>query len=332
MTKRLASIRDAVIEAKIPEAIEEVANSPFFKASMSQSAGTGNVEIGGGVVKSDIRYTSQLTDDKKQHLVELREHKPIVDVVVSLSLIGPFMGVSGPQTQTAAPKTPQQEATNVPTTSTTASAQTRYGKIEIKELSQNEKGIIFSSKVIFKREGGFLGIEKIFQIGESDVVLISNNDGGSGTIDSFFFITIKGASSPIVSKEFMGQTGEINPIQKADQIIIDLGYHQGSKEVLIYKNGVINIKKITNEGKNKPASEDDCNYLYNNIYMEYVRGQACGEEPEYVGGMATARAYNSMSNDPRLNLKEFERIAKASCKKHDFIKYSEFKKRVCGYQ
>ncbi len=323
---------DAVIEAKIPETIEKMASSPFFKASMSQSVGTGSVEIGGGIVKSDIHYTSQLTDDKKQHLVELRGHEPIVDVVVLLSLTGPFMGVSGHQTQAAAPKTPQQQAINVPATSTTVTAQTRYGKIEIKELNQNEKGVIFSSKVIFKRESGYLNIEKIFQIGENDVVLIRNGEGGSGTIDSFFFITIRGVSPPILSKEFMGQTDEISPIQKADQIIIDLGYNQGSSEVLTYKDGVINIKRIKNEGKNKPANEDDCNYLYNNIYVEYVQGQTCGEGPEYVGGMATARAYNSMSNDPRLNLKEFERIAKASCKKHDLIKYSEFKKRVCSYQ
>ena len=100
---------DAVIEAKIPEAIAEVASSPFFKASVSQSAGAGSVEIDGGVVKSEIRYTSQITDDKKQHLVELRGHKSIVDVVVTLGLMG-AMYASKPQTQAAAPKTPQQES------------------------------------------------------------------------------------------------------------------------------------------------------------------------------------------------------------------------------
>jgi hypothetical protein len=323
---------DAVIEAKIPETMAEVANSPLFKASMSQNAGAGSVEIDGGVVKSDIHYTSQMTDDKKQHLVELYGHKPIVDFVVSLSFANLVMGASRPQAQAGAPKTPQQETTTAPATSATAAAQTRYGKIEIKELSQGEKGVIFSSKVIFKREGGFLDIEKIFQIGENDVVLIRNSEGGSGTIDSFFFITIKGASPPILSKEFMGQTDEINPIQKADQIIIDLGYNQGAHEVLTYKNGVFNIKSIKNEGKNGPASEDDCNYLYNEIYVKYVQGHVCDEDPEDVGGMVIARAYNSMSNDPRLNLKEFQRIAKASCKKHDLIKYSEFKKGVCGYR
>jgi hypothetical protein len=208
----------------------------------------------------------------------------------------------------------------------------RYGKIEIKEINQGEKAVLLSSKVIFKRESGFLSIEKTFQIHDNDVVLIRNSEGGSGTIDSFFFITLAQGSSPIVSEGFMAQKSDkINPVQKETHIVVDLGYKDGAHEILTYQDGKLFIQKSVSEGKKDQANEDDCNYLYTNIYVAYVQQRECKEDPEYVGGMSTVRFYNMLSNDPRLNLNEFQKLSRATCQKGDLIKYSEFKKIVCDH-
>jgi hypothetical protein len=209
-------------------------------------------------------------------------------------------------------------------------AQTKFGKLEIKPIGEYEKGLFFGSKVIFKREGGYLGIEKVFHIGNHEIALVSNDEGGSGTLPSYFFVNLMSSSQSILSKEFWANGGEISPIQKGNKITIDLGYNEGSREVLTYQNGKQLIKKINAKAKNKAGNEDDCNYLFNDIYVAYVKRRECSETPEEVSGMATARPYYSISNDPHFNLKKFQNLSKESCKKGDWIKYSEFKKKVCS--
>lgn len=231
---------------------------------------------------------------------------------------------------------------SVPSTTTEATAtsitpsqdvvQTRYGKLEVKSIGEFEKGIVLGTDVLFKRESGYLNLEQVFQIGSNDVVLVRNSEGGSGTIDSHFFITLTPGVPPKLSEEFMAQGSSIEPVQKGEQILVDLGYNEGLHETLTYQDAQISIQKSAASGF---ADEDDCNYLYNEIYMDYVQNghtskAQCGEPPEEVGGQATARSYFSLSNDPRLNLNQFQNIAKSSCQKGDWIKYSEFKQKVCG--
>ena len=206
---------------------------------------------------------------------------------------------------------------------------TKYGTLEIKSIDEYETGLLINSTVIFKREGGYLNIEKVFHLKDSEVALISSDEGGAGTLPSYFFVTLKPNSSPIILGEFWTQRGEITPIQKGEEITIDLGYKDGVHEILTYQNGKQFFdKKIPKE--NVQANEYDCNFLYNDIYLAYVKNQKCTDAPEDINGMSTARDYYSLSNDPRLRMERFQDISKASCKQGEWIKYSEFKARVCG--
>lgn len=128
----------------------------------------------------------------------------------------------------------------------------------------------------------------------------------------------------------MAQGNEINPVQKGNKITVDIGYNEGLHEVLTYQNGKQSIEKLKTKNQKEPGDEDDCNYLYNDIYVAYVQKQSCEELPEEVSGMATALAYYSISNDPRFDLEQFQAISVASCKKGYWIKYSEFRQKVCG--
>lgn len=123
-------------------------------------------------------------------------------------------------------------------------AQTKYGRLEIKSTGEYEKELFLGSKIIFKPDGGYLNIGKVFHIGNNEIALISHEDGGSGTMPSYFFVKLTPNSQPMFTKEFMAQESEIKPIQKGDQITIDLGYNEGAHEVLTYQNGKQSIDKI----------------------------------------------------------------------------------------
>ena len=208
--------------------------------------------------------------------------------------------------------------------------QTKYGIIEIKSIGEIEKGVFYRNKVIFQQDGGYLDLEGVFHVGDSEIILVRNSNGGSGTIDTFFFVILTPDSKPIVLEEFMAQQNEIEPIQQGEKIIIDLGYNEGAHEVLTLHNKTQSISRDKSAWKSKPADEDDCNYLYNEIYKPYVQGRDCQEAPEEIGGMATARAYYSLSNDPHFDLGKFQSLSAKSCQQANLITYSQFKQSICG--
>lgn len=210
------------------------------------------------------------------------------------------------------------------------SVTTKYGKLTVMKDSESNPELLCNGKIIMKGEGGYISIGQVFEMKDSAVVLIESNMGGSGTVSGYSFLTLKSNSKPTTTDEFFSWLGEIQPKQKGDEIIVDLGYNEKKHEILTYKGGKISIKKLSTKGKQKTANEDDCNYLYNSIYTEYVKAQNCEAEPEEVGGMSTARPYYAFNNDPRFNLKTFQNLARSSCKKWDIIKYSAFKKQVCS--
>jgi hypothetical protein len=202
---------------------------------------------------------------------------------------------------------------------------TRYGNLEIKA------GLItLDSSPIYKTdESMMLNVEKIFKIAKNDVILVRESTGGSGTIDSFLFITLISGKSPIVSESFLGQENEIKPVQNKDKITIDLGFNEGKQEVLIYENGSTSIHK-SKVKKSADKVDDDCNNLYNEFYQPFVKNDNCSDEVSEVSGMITVRMYNALSQNPFINFGKFEQLAKTSCKKSEIIKYSDFKKVVCS--
>ena len=218
----------------------------------------------------------------------------------------------------------------------------KYGvlKIVVEEESR-VRDVLYNSKSIFPKVDlkeddyeavYYYGIEKIFYIKNNEVVLMRWSLGGSGTIDSYFFLTLAPDSSTSMSEYFAPDNFDaIKVVQAGDKIVIDLGFNRKKqREQAIYQNGEVTVAKVSKNKAKKNADEDSCNYLYNQIYIEFVRKQRCNEEPAEVGGMATVRSYNSITNDPNINANVFERLSKKSCKVVNWVKYSEFKKSVCS--
>lgn len=96
---------DAVMEVKFPDAVAKpgpAGVTPLTDCTSSMPS----VQIEGALAKANIRYTSQMTEDKKEQVVELSGVDPIVNVVLALGMAGAFQ----PPVQTAS-QTPPQQAT-----------------------------------------------------------------------------------------------------------------------------------------------------------------------------------------------------------------------------
>lgn len=207
------------------------------------------------------------------------------------------------------------------------SANTKYGLVKIKRLNQSERAILIDSKVLLKKEAD-LDINNIFNINSDVAILISSDKGNPGDVSTYFFVILKSKSKHIISEELAPVTGRINAKQVKDKIILDLGYENRKHVVATLYNGKITVKKSAS--KSKHISKEECSYLYNNIYLEYVKDKNCKIRPEEISGMATEREYQRFSHDPSLNLRLFQKISKESCLTGKTISNEEFKKKVCS--
>jgi len=161
--------------------------------------------ISGGIYQLPITYESQL-DDKNQHIVAVGGISPIDLFYVQDGIIESVKksrveknAIAKPAEAPTTPKSVEQ-----PITST--ALRTSAGNLEIKQISESEKAVVLSGKILFKKDTAFLYIVKLFKMKDHEAVLIGDSMGGSGTIDSFFFIVLKPGSPPYVSKQFSGQS------------------------------------------------------------------------------------------------------------------------------
>lgn len=222
----------------------------------------------------------------------------------------------------------------------------KYG--DLKAVTNIEDGayydVILNGKSIFAKNNKnteeeysnyiyYIDPQKIYYINDKEVVLITKSLGGSGTIDSYFFLTVSEKSDFLISKTFEPDNfDEVKVTQNGDKIIVDLGYNnKGKIERAVYHNGQVKILQLNNN--NKIADARNCSFLYNSIYVPFAHSQECNEEPSMVGGMHTSRIYVTL-NDVNINFDIFEKLSKKACKAEGkgLLKYAEFKKIVCVHK
>jgi hypothetical protein len=208
---------------------------------------------------------------------------------------------------------------------------TKAGQLEIKKINGIENWIILNDTTIIKKMGkSIVYVEHAYNFRNSTVLLLGANMGGNGTLTSYFVIELFKNGKYIISEddEMYSADGKFSYSMKHGKLTVDLGYDSGTRKYAIYENKKLRIKKI--KQKKSPANEDDCNYLYNRIYIEFVDNRNCNEDPYEVGGMSTVRSIVAMKHDPRLNIKPLAEMSRKACKSVNPIRYSQFRKIICG--
>ena len=214
---------------------------------------------------------------------------------------------------------------------TSESAHTRYGQLEVKMTEGGQRELRLDARVLYTASGYF-GLYKIIPLGEADVILVKKTPGGNAPAE-FFYLTLLDGTVPVTSESFLAGDKPVRPVVTDDKIVVNLGLRQANLEVATYQAGKVTVSKTPIVGKK--ATEDYCDYLYQQIYRGYALGKQCAAAPEVTvlaEGEAPAEVYRRMmDNDPRLDEAKFQTLAKSSCLIGKAVKYGDFQKAVCGW-
>lgn len=209
--------------------------------------------------------------------------------------------------------------------------ETRVGTLEVRStggISPDLVAVLGGARV-YKSGEPHLDVMEVFHTQQGEVVLFREDAGGSGTLPSYLFILLRKDQRPVVTPTFQSQKGPITTKQEGDTLTVDLGFDEGERVFLTYLNGKQSLRRQAPK-PHEPADEEDCRYLYEQLYQEYVREADCTASFDNVSGRGSVRALNDLEHDPRLDLKTLRTLSKQSCKERKALPYEEFKKRICG--
>lgn len=110
---------EATLEAKLTAQGTEAVNNPLFQAGLAQDPELRGFQTKGSVVTHAVRYTVQLTDDKKEIHVQATGHQNLADLVYNVTI----REVNDKMTQSPKPEpkpapVPRQAASKPPSTDT----------------------------------------------------------------------------------------------------------------------------------------------------------------------------------------------------------------------
>ena len=203
------------------------------------------------------------------------------------------------------------------------------GTLEIKRVASNDNRIIFNGKNIKKTGSAYVSLEKKFSLKESTILLISIVDNGAHSTSSYFIIELFKNNKYIITPEMEPVSGFISYSFDNGKLLINLGKDSGFKKHATYKKGKLDIKKVK-INKTSKADDGDCDYLYENVYIPFVKNNICSEDPLYAGVASIIQETFIIKNDPRLNFKQLINISKKDCKNKSPAMYSKFKSLICN--
>jgi hypothetical protein len=206
---------------------------------------------------------------------------------------------------------------------------TAGGVLEVVPVRDEQWVVLGGRQIIRKHPESIVRFERVWDRGSSTVCLVSADMGGSGTIPSYYFVEVFGDGRYLFSEEFDSSdyTFKTADDPQTHRITIDLGYESGRHKYAVYSDHKLRIQFL--RPKRTDRTEDDCNYLYNSIYLPYAEAHRCDEDPIEIGGMSTARSVYAMQNNPNLKTDRLAPLAKEACTSGRTLRYSAFRREVC---
>lgn len=195
--------------------------------------------------------------------------------------------------------------------------------VNLKVIHQDGEQILkINDKNVSDIKNITIRIEEIFQIENTDVVLVWTTDGLNNYSESFYqFITIKPDGTYRVAAEIINEDNHtgMTPEQRGDEIIIKENIDYGEGKIVTYSNGVITEKPrvIWTTGA---VAKERCEALFEWYKTWCKDGSSCS---------AAERSYRYLMADKRVNSNEFDKMCIDFGKTHKPVDYDNFKKSVC---
>ena len=171
-------------------------------------------------------------------------------------------------------------------------------------------------------------LQKKYDFDSKTIIILEQNMGGTQNVHWFSVLLITKKGKIKISETFDSSDGTfVSNIDANESIIIDLGFEDGFKKVAKYENG--RLKIINTIPTKLIADEQDCKYLYDSIYKNFIAQQRCTEDTNMTLGLSSYRYLKQKSHNPKFNLKPLEPISIEGCISNESISYSSFKKTIC---
>ncbi len=200
------------------------------------------------------------------------------------------------------------------------------GNLEIKRFDLDNNWVILNDKIIVKSNDPHVTVEKKYDLKNSTILILSENAGGASTLPYYSIIHLFMDSTTIVSKKMYSYDNVFKVTLYNNEITINLGYDSGFKKIAVYKDKNLKINKTKVQG---PANVANCNYLYTNVYSDFIDTQLCTDDPFETQGMATSRSIEAMKHDPRMKIDQLSFLSRKGCAKNKKLSFNGFNKEIC---
>ena len=222
---------------------------------------------------------------------------------------------------------------------------TRYGDANLVAIECfPPDAIMFNGRKVFDGQGMYVRIFGYFQVGNSDVILVGSNPGGSATPETamfFLIISSKSVTHVLSDPKFVAvSSDDIKArMDKDGRVYVKLGFREGNEAVAELISGKLVLKSIPSKGHS--MGSDSCQHLFEVgaevCSSEFSRKGGCGDyvsnagEVGVIGSNAAMGSFQYSSNKPGFIKSGFSKSCLAWCKGNN-VTYRDFGKETCGIQ
>lgn len=194
---------------------------------------------------------------------------------------------------------------------------TRFGDLEtgIDPDSQRPDRILWNGKVVSVLEAGYVTVEKVFQLKDHDVALVSLNAGGSSSVSTYEFLLIFPDKSvrKVSDPELKPEDGTFEVSKSGETIEIDMGYGNGLSRHARLVGDVLTVS-AKKSGKTAPVDVETCTELFSALSECALtqRKDTCSTGADVLSNAARSW-FKVASQRPGFPSREFEAACTQAC-------------------
>jgi hypothetical protein len=214
---------------------------------------------------------------------------------------------------------------------------TRFTTINIQQEVNDKLNLIHQHKSILTVDGQSLRQEAVFRFNNKEIIVLRFFQSPNSRFDKLAFVSISPNGAINLSPVFEYPTNvPIDLKQKDESIIADLGIERymhnyisyDGKEFKKFQKGAKAVERLA-----EPIPDNDCNKLYNNLYVPSFNKTVCSSIAYQMNKVFEDTVeYKAMSVRSKLLDKQvLIDMATQTCQTKKFTIYNDFKTKVCGY-
>jgi hypothetical protein len=210
---------------------------------------------------------------------------------------------------------------------------TRFGVLRIAHgQDHSSQYLVLGDQRVFDGQGNHLTQMKVVQMGGRDIVWVTLNAGGSGSVDEFVIVMLSEKGWEVFKHEqaFSSDGSRPTLALEGERLIVDLGFEKGFAKRLFFDGTAI---KIDLQPSKAAFSSERCKTIFERGFEACLPDLRHECSPS-VRKMSRANAgyVENSSNHPAFKAAQFEALCQRACVEKRPAAYDEFAAIVCGIE